>query len=131
MIVSAALLATCIPQYVSVYEAEKAQNELLQETLDATTEIAGEGTVILTDLAYIDWTVADYYYPEAEHLLLSTEEVPVLEQDKTYWLMALSEAGPELTAQFESQGYSLTTIVENGTLGTNPVTVYKLEERIQ
>lgn len=130
-VVSVALLVTCIPQYVSVYAAERAQDELLQETLDATAEIAGEGTVILTDLAYIEWTVADYYYPETECLLISTDEVPTLNKDKTYWLMVQSEAGKELSAQFENQGYSLTRIVENGTLGTNPVTVYKLEEKIQ
>lgn len=123
-----ALLVTCIPQYVYTYRTEKAQDVLLEQTLEATEEIIGEDAVILTNLEYLDWTVLDYYYPEVEHVLFTVEDVLALNEKYAYWLMLPGEVPAELRTQFETQGYVTEIVVENGTLGTNPVSVYKLSK---
>ena len=110
-----------------VYQDEKAQNELLTETLEASKGIHNSDTVILTDLAYVEWTVAGYYYPEAECVLISEEVLPELEQDKSYWLMFQWEITENWKTWFENQGYSLHEAIKDGTLGTNPVTIYELK----
>ena len=127
-IISVALLITCIPQYFTAYQADKQQNELLRMTLEATADISGEDSVILTNLEYLDWTVLDYYYPEVEHVLLDTAEIPVLDKEHTYWLMLQGEILADVVTQLEVQGYAADTVVENGTLGTNPVVVYKINK---
>ncbi len=124
-VISLALLVTCIPQYINTYQADRQQNELLTETLKATEDINGKDSVILTNLEYLDWTVLDYYYPETEHVLF-TDSIPALEDGTTYWLMLPAAIGQELTKQLTIQGYVAEAVVENGTLGTNPVVVYKI-----
>lgn len=128
-VISAALLIICIPQYFTTYRADKQQNELLRMTLEATADISGEDSVILTNLEYLDWTVLDYYYPEVEHILLDTAEIPVLDKEHTYWLMLQGEILADVVTQLEVQGYAADTVVENGTLGTNPVRIYKLNTK--
>ena len=128
-VISAALLIICIPQYFTTYRADKQQNELLRMTLEATADISGEDSVILTNLEYLDWTVLDYYYPEVEHILLDTAEIPVLDKEHTYWLMLQGEILADVVTQLEVQGYAADTVVENGTLGTNPVRIYKLNKK--
>ena len=123
-VLTASLLITCIPQYVHTYRAEKTENALLEQTLDATAEIAGEDAVILTNLAYLDWTVLDYYYPEVEHVLIG-DKLPVLEAEHAYWLMIQGEIPSDMVVQLEAQGYVADTVVEDGTLGTNSVRIYK------
>ena len=127
-VLTAALLFTGIPKYAEISRSEKAQDELLQETLEATKQAVGAGNTIWTDLQYIDWTVADYYYPEAEHALIDMTDIPMLKEDRTYWLMTQTQISPEITEQLTKQGYSPVVIVEQGTLGTNPVRVYRLEK---
>ena len=128
-IIGVALLITCIPQYFTAYQADKQQNELLRMTLEATADISGEDSVILTNLEYLDWTVLDYYYPKVEHVLFTAEEIPVLDKEHTYWLMLQGEIPTDMAAQLEAQGYTADTVVENGTLGTNPVGIYKLNTK--
>lgn len=128
-ILTVALLVTCIPQYVYTFQTEKSQDVLLAQTLEATSEITGEDAVILTNLEYLDWTVLDYYYPEVEHILLDTAEIPVLDKKHTYWLMLQGEILADVVTQLEVQGYAADTVVENGTLGTNPVRIYKLNKK--
>ena len=127
--ITVALMITCIPQCLNIYQEEKAQNVLLKETLDATKEITGEDAVILTDLAYLDWTVLDYYYPDVEHVLLENQEIPKLDKKKDCWLMLQGEIPLDAEVQLEEQGYTADTVVENGTLGTNPVRIYKLNNK--
>ena len=126
-VISIALLITCIPQYISTYQADRQQNELLAETLKATEDISGEDSVILTNLEYLDWTVLDYYYPETEHVLF-TDSIPTLEDGSTYWLMLPDAIGQEFTEQLTTQGYAAETVIENGTLGTNPVVIYRIKK---
>lgn len=128
-ILTIALLVTCIPQYVYTFQTEKSQDVLLAQTLEATSEITGEDAVILTNLEYLDWTVLDYYYPEVEHVLLDTAEIPPLDKGHTYWLMLQGEILADVATQLEAQGYTADMVVENGTLGTNPVRIYKLNKK--
>lgn len=126
-VISAALLITCIPQYITAYRADRQQNELLLATLEATKDIQAEDSVILTNLEYLDWTVLDYYYPEAQHVLF-TNSIPELTEGSNYWLMLPDSIGAELTEQLKTQGVTAEMVVENGSLGTNPVMVYRIKK---
>lgn len=127
-LLAAVLLITSGPKFIRTVQTERTQNELLQETLEATAQIAGEGNVIITDLEYIDWTVGDYYYPGSEQIYVDDGVLPALKKGKDYWLMLSDFISPEFTAQLEIQGYTFKLLLENGSLGTHPVKVYMLEE---
>lgn len=128
ILLSAALIMTGIPQFVEIYQAEGEQNISLQQTLEATKEAVGEGNVILTDLQYLEWTVAEYYYPETECILIDLETLlPELEEDKQYWLMTRFDIDPQMILAWEGQGYILQQVVTDGSLGTNPLIAFKLQ----
>ena len=61
--------------------------------------------------------------------MLDTAEIPVLDKKHTYWLMLQGEILADVVTQLEVQGYAADTVVENGTLGTNPVRIYKLNKK--
>lgn len=126
VILTIALLAVGLPEYVTTYRADKEQDILLQKTLAMTKQAMTHGNVMLTDSSVIDWTVADYYYPDTERVLLAADTVIPWEDDKQYWLFLEYQILPEILEQVEEQGYLLQEVVEKGTLGTNPVSVYKL-----
>ena len=127
LVIVTVLLYVGIPPYIEVYQAEKAQDQLLQETLSATSMISGDNDVILTNLKHIDWTVAEYYYPDVDCELIDIESLPILEQDKNYYLMLPTPAEPKIIDQLDDQGFSLEILVDQGTLGTNPVNIYQLK----
>ena len=127
-LLAAALLITSGPQFIRTVQAEKTQNVLLQETLEATSRIAGAGNVIVTDLEYIDWTVGDYYYPGSEQIYMGDGVLPALTEGKDYWLMLSGKLSEEMTAELQIQGYVSEILVEQGVIGTNPVVVYELQE---
>lgn len=117
-------LVVCIPEYKACYVQEKTQNLVLEDTLNRTKEITKEDT-ILTNIVDIDWTIADYYYPEVEQVYFETENIPEMVKEKQYW-MILSEKMDDLTYDhLENQGYIVEEIVDNGILGTNSVYIYK------
>lgn len=126
ILLSAAMLVTGIPQFMEIYQAEREQDICLQQTLEATKEAVGAGNVILTDLQYLEWTVAEYYYPETECVLIALEDLPKLEQDKQYWLMVRYDISEEISDALQKQGYFVDKAVEAGSLGTNSVIVYRL-----
>ena len=127
-LLAAVLLITSGPQFIRTVQTERTQNELLQETLEATAQIAGEGNVIITDLEYIDWTVGDYYYPGSEQIYVGDGVLPALKKGKDYWLMLSGKLSEEMTAGLQRQGYVPEILVEQGIIGTNPVVVYELKE---
>ena len=43
--------------------------------------------------------------------------------------MLQGEVPADIEAQLEAQGYAADAVVENGTLGTNPVRIYKLNKK--
>lgn len=127
LLLSIMLLGVGVPQFWQTYQAEKQQNILLEETLEATKAAVGEGNVILTDLQYLVWTVAEYYYPETECVLVDfSTSLPELSQDRQYWLMTRSNIDQEMLLVWEQQGYVLEKVVSNGSLGTNPLIAYKI-----
>ena len=120
------LFLTCIPQYRTVFLNDRAENESLQATLAATVGEIEAGDVILTDLAQIDWTVSDYYYPDITHSLFSWDSFPEPENETEYWLILDAVSAKDNVAKLNIQGYSLEEKVNNGILGTSAVSVYRL-----
>lgn len=125
-VVPGLLFLTCIPQYRTVFLNDRAENESLQATLAATVGEIEAGDVILTDLAQIDWTVSDYYYPDITHSLFSWDSFPEPENETEYWLILDAVSAKDNVAKLNIQGYSLEEKVNNGILGTSAVSIYRL-----
>lgn len=123
------LLISCVPAYQDTFLRERAENERLQTTLAETAGI-GTGDIILTDLAQIDWTIADYYYPEASHQLVTLDEIPEIQPNMEYWLILDPAQSEKLAGRLSTDGYPAERIMENGILGTTPVTVYRLSSEV-
>lgn len=126
IVVIVLLLITTVPGYYEIYQSEKAQNELMESTLEASSGIVSAGDIILTDSMALDWTVADYYYPGTEQLYIGGTELPEPEDGKAYWLFIQNEFSPELCMWIEECGYTCVTVFEDGSLGTNPMSIYRL-----
>lgn len=121
------MLSIFIPDYRKTYTNEKNMNTKLETTLESTTEIAVED-VILTNQSHIEWTIAECYYPGVETSIITLGDIPVLEQNTTYWLIIGGKQELEETfMQIEEQGFAYKQIVDGGNLGTHTVYIYKLE----
>ena len=124
------LLSVRIPAYLRVYQEEKVQDLLLGETLAATMEINEAEVIILTDLQSIEWTVAEYYYPNAECKFVDMTNIPILQEEKDYYLILSDELTEYEIEQFLQQGYGVETLISDGALGTIPVAAYSLRSDI-
>lgn len=120
------IFLTCIPQYCTTYINEYAENESLKATLAVTAGEFKNGDVILTDLASINWTVSDYYYPGITHQLITLDELSNLTPGVSYWLILESPLSEDNGKQLSKQGYFWEEKVQNGILGTSTVSIYKL-----
>lgn len=120
------MLIVFYPDYKERYITDKIQNEELELTLEATTDIDTKD-VILTNHEHIDLYIAQCYYPGVETSLISLGEIPELNPDLTYWLI-ISET-KELDrafVQIKEQGFTYKQVVDTGNLGTHTVSIYKI-----
>lgn len=117
-----ALLAWCIPQFMTAYQEQKNENALITKTLGASVSQIQEDDVILTDHAHLEWTVLGYYYPQVPVTLVNADEPLPLEESKENWLIFSGEVDEE---QLVEQGYICETVVSAGRLGTIPVSIVK------
>lgn len=120
------LFLTCIPQYRAIYFKDRAENESLQATLTATVDELKSEDVILTDLAPVDWTISDYYYPGIVHQLITLDELTDLKSGPNYWLILSGPLAEDDCRQLSEQGYFWDEKVQNGILGTSTVSIYRL-----
>lgn len=129
MVVVALLLATGVPGYIEHVSAERADEEQLFYTLEQTKDVQSEGNVILTNLTYIEWTLADIYYPETECIVIeSWDEMPILDPKKTYWLYWWNPLTDNEFARISQLGISCETVMEDGSIGTHVAAIYKLSK---
>lgn len=120
------VLLTGIPQYCAVCQSDRSQNESLQATLSATAGRIETGDIILTDLAPIDWTVSDYYYPDVPHQLIDWNSLPNLRSGTEYWLILDDTSAQENVSLLNAQSCCPEEIVSHGILGTSQVSIYRL-----
>lgn len=122
------MLFTFIPIYSNKYVAEKNRNNLLQHTIEKTRNYIQKDDIILTNVLHIEWTIAQYYYPGTEVLLMNENIVPYLEKNKKYWLILDASQNVEIIEQqLQEQNYSYEKIVDDGELGTMPVDIYSVK----
>ena len=82
--------------------------------------------MILTDVALMDWTIINAYYPGVVHQFIDEDTMAVLDENIDYWLFLGTETEKEKTQVFAEQGYESVCYVNDGNLGRIPVSVYKL-----
>ena len=120
------MLIVFYPDYKERYITDKIQNEELELTLEATTDIDTED-IILTNHEHIDLTIAQCYYPGVETSLITLGEMPELNPDLTYWLIISETQELDRTfAQIKEQGFTYKQVVDAGNLGTHTVFIYKI-----
>lgn len=129
-VILAVTLVSVWPEYKGIYSFEKYDAALLETTLEATQEQISTGDMILTNTVHVDDQVSEYYYPEVEHQLITLDKFPELEDNVQYWLMIDQSISEELVIYLKEHFYSAQPIVEQGSLGTVSVWIYKLESGI-
>lgn len=128
-VITIALLVIGLPMYKQQVQAESLDNQKLLYTLEQTAGAQEEGSVLLTNLSYIKWTVAEHYYPNTECVMINDwQELSGLEADKQYFLVTNPKLGEDVQTLIESYGYTCNLIVEDGSMGTISAVVYKLEK---
>jgi hypothetical protein len=128
-VITVALLVIGLPMYKQQVQAESLDNQKLLYTLEQTDGAQEEGSVLLTNLSYIKWTVAEHYYPNTECVMINDwQELANLEADKQYYLVTNPKLGEDVQTLIESYGYTCNLIVEDGSMGTISAVVYKLEK---
>lgn len=116
----------CVPEYKDKLITEKTQNDILLETLEKTKEI-DKKDIIFTNMDHINWTIADYYYPNVVHYYVNTSKIHDLEKGVRYWLILSEEIGKEIKESFIKSGYTVQEIIKEGILGTHKVFIYCLD----
>ncbi len=121
------MLMVFLPSYQTKFLKEKQANDNLEKTLAGTVDEIGSEDVIWVTSNTLP--VIGYYYPEARRQRVKLSVLPELEKGTCYWLILEEELAPEVYRQFDEQGFSCRTFMEQGHLGTVPVTIYRIEEQ--
>ncbi len=120
------VLKVGIPDYIVRFDQEKYEENKLEAVLYETEGRIEVDDVILTDVALMDWTIINAYYPGVVHQFIDKDTTAVLDENIDYWLFLGTETEKEKTQIFAEQGYEGVCYVNDGNLGRIPVSVYKL-----
>lgn len=119
------ILWSGIKEYAKIYTEEMISNEILEETLEITTEEMKIDDVIVTDNVYIIWTVAELYYPQNECIPFRDFDA-LSNLDTIYWFIFSNKLEDTIICELESKGFEINLVIEDGVLGTYPVSIYKI-----
>ncbi len=122
------ILVSTIPEYTNTYVYEKASNESLKETLDATKNIIGQEDIILTNHVFIHITVSECYYPGVKCQML--DETLEINSQRKYWLI-VDENLESMLMQKEMNLEDGFEIITSGNLGMIPVWIYQITDTKQ
>ena len=115
-----------IPNYINVVTAEKQNLDLLDETLMATSDEIVPGDYIQSTHSHIPWTISEYYYPGVSSGMLDLDAIEAAEDGTTFWLFIETSQLEATIQQLEERRLCYEEVVNNGILGTNFVSVYKI-----
>ena len=119
-------LAVFIPNYLNVYEKDKANDLKCSETQKAMQMLIDENDIVLTNVSHLEWTIFEYYLPKITKRLI-TNEFGDFEEDKIYWLAWDKELTEEDNSWIENQGYLAKEEISDGMLGLNSFHLYRLQ----
>lgn len=120
------VLKAGLPDYIMKCGQEKHEEDLLKTVLYETEGKIETDDVILTDVALLDWTIINAYYPGVMHQFVNEDAPTVLDENIDYWLFLAAETEEDKREAFAEQGYESVCYVKDGNLGRIPVCVYKL-----
>ncbi len=120
------MLIIFLPAYKDKYVQEKASNETLEATLEAIGDGISDESVILTDINHMDWTIAGYYFPDAECRHIGESISEDVEDGGDYWIFLNAEVGKPLAVELALEGYDCKEVVRDGVIGTQRAFVYHL-----
>lgn len=126
VVLSALLLCSSLPESYELIKSDTENNELFMKTVSQVNGRIGADDIILTDLQVIDWSVGDYYFPEAEIVMVSPDAFPLLESGKEYWLIINPDYASDYEKVINSDGSSCEQIVHRGSIGTVGADIYLL-----
>lgn len=120
------MLVTFLPAYRDKYIQEKASNDTLNDTLDAVGDGITDGSTMISDIRQVCGTVAEYYYPGRQYIVIGGSIVGTLEPNNDYWLFLSRGIDDQYAQNLLQEGYSYEVIKNDGDLGTYKVFVYHL-----
>ena len=104
----------------------KKSNDVLNTTLQKTTEINSEHCIIYTPIRHIGWSIAGYYYPNAKVVTIN-DEIPSFNEDKDNYLILNEKINEDFSKKINKVNYEYKNIVDDGILGTIKVYIYHLK----
>ncbi len=122
---------TCWEGYYQTVTMEKINNSRLKSTLEATISI-DEDDFIYTDIVFVEWTIADVYYPSTKHGMfgrsewIGPAELPLLDDSYTNWLFLSESISDDICDNLLAQGKKAELVVNNGFIGTSNVYIYRV-----
>ena len=117
-------LIVFVPNYLTVFNEEKINNQKCEETQKTMQQLLTENDTILTDSSHYDWTVLDYYFPGIAHRLISNG-YDNFDKDENYWLFWTGILTEKDRAWLKNEGYTSEKVYV-GALADFPVGIYKL-----
>jgi len=112
--------------YIGTYTWDYNLDKKCRNTQEEMIRIISKGDVILTDIDHLEWTILDYYLPEANHKKISNE-YDGFDENVINWLVWSKDLSEADTEWIKGQGYCAKEVICDGILGTHEVHVYKLE----
>lgn len=116
-----------VQSYMNLYEGNRYQNEILNETLSMTTEI-GNGDIVYTDFNSIVWGVGAYYYPSASFRKFEMNgTLPELSDDHEHYFIVTEPFDEGYIKSLRLEGKEVSQLVHEGVIGTYIVDIYKVK----
>ncbi len=123
-VITALLLAVCVPYYVDMRGDEKETDAMISDTLEATTSVDGDDRT----LSPMVW-VMDYYYPDSVNLEYNSEELREMDTGSgaTYWLFLFGPVSDDTADELEGMGLTA-AFHYHGNLGSHDTWIYRIME---
>ncbi len=121
-----ATLLTGLYSYAYIFKEDRATQQILTKTLNATAELIDADDVILASYSHYKEGVARHYYGVSECYTIENNEVKITDPAKKHWLFLDKEITDDTIAQLSAQGFGYNTIITNGNVGTYRVHIYEV-----
>lgn len=121
------LFIVCIPPYLETVEKERKYNELCNSTQQYCLENIEDNATILTNGVHLDWTVMNYYLPEVERELVTTD-YEEFKEEKTYWVIWTYGFSEKELQWLNENGYTDVKFEYSGLLGDSWVFLYRINK---
>lgn len=128
LILTVILVIECAPALINTYKAENSYKSQIESILEETEEIDDE-SFLVTNISHLNWTVLEYYYPDADQagdISLDITEIEDWDFEDEMWLFWSYAFDEETLEIIEDAGYEAEYVTQGSMSSSYYVYIYHL-----